>query len=63
MHWIVAWVTESSDRGTHVIEHPKKPTEKELEIFFKENHPEEWDDEYCYIEWTVEKCNFVKLSL
>ena len=50
--WIVKWDTESCDHG---IAGPwlEEPSEEILEVFFKEEMPDEFEDGDCYISWTV----------
>jgi len=58
--YVVSWVTESSDRGAYVF--GTKPTEKQLEKFFKEHRPEEYESGYCNIYWTVNKTEVLNIK-
>lgn len=52
MIYVVTYNTESGDRGVagYVT---RKPTEKEIEAWFKKHHAQEWEDGHRYIYWEV----------
>ena len=58
---VVSWETESGDSG--VIAFLEKPTDNHLETYFREDMPDEFDDEYNSrtIFWDVETLNLMPL--
>lgn len=52
--WIINWHTESSDRGFYFVESKCKPTEKKVQKFLEERHPDEFVDG-VWIYWGVEE--------
>ena len=58
--YLVNWNNESGDRGSYLFK--KKPTKKRLEQFFKENHPDEWEDGGCYIYWSVSETEVIEIE-
>lgn len=61
--FVVTTTSESSDHYIYFIEHPKKPTSKELKKFLVENGSDV-DDGYCYenVDMCVEIKDFKKIK-
>lgn len=62
--FVVLTTSESSDHYTYLIEHPKKPTEEELERFLAE-HANDIDEEdgevYEQVDEVIEIKNFLRI--
>jgi len=57
--YVVTYTTESGDSGVAGY-CEKKPTNKQLQKWFMENMPEEFQDDAAYISWDVHKLNGLK---
>lgn len=60
--WLINWENESGDRGSYLYEGKKKPSKKYIEDFFKQNHPDEFEDFDCYINWEIAKPRKIPLD-
>lgn len=56
--WVATYVTESTDRGV-VGWWNRKPTNKELEKYFRELMPAEFEDGNRYVYWDLTELEMI----